>query len=113
MTERNQNGMKLLKNGFQIADPNNNGICSLAELDSFIKIKLNSEYPKSKNHDTGQELYKFFKPCYVRAFYDAKDFKKDDGKVISGTENCTADDFVSKGEFRLFCAYLCIYAAMV
>ena len=33
--------------------------------------------------------------------------------MIEGTKKATADDFVSKGEFRLFCAYTCVYAAMV
>ena len=59
------------------------------------------------------------RPCsfpvfvFIRAFNDAKDYKKDDGKVLDGTKSSTADDFVSKGEFRFLNAYLCIYAAMV
>lgn len=60
----------------------------------------------------GGGLFSFFRPSYIRAFNDAKDFKKDEGKVIPGTVDATADDFVSKGEFRLFCGYLCIYGAM-
>lgn len=53
-----------------------------------------------------------FRPCYIRAFSDAKDYKKDDGKVIEGTKNATNDDFVSKGEFKYLNSYLCIYGAM-
>jgi hypothetical protein len=58
-------------------------------------------------------LFDLFRPCYIRAFTDAKDYKADSGAVLEGTKSATADDFVSKGEFRLFCAYLSIYASMV
>jgi len=112
MTEKTASGLKLLKNGFRLADPNGNGMCSLAELDCFVKTQLLSIYPENQGK-VAKELYKYYRPCYIRAYNDAKDYKKDDGTVIAGTEDCTADDFVSKGEFRLFCAYLCIYAAMV
>jgi len=111
MTEKTASGLKLLKNGFRLADPNGNGMCSLAELDCFVKTQLLSIYPENQGK-VAKELYKYYRPCYIRAYNDAKDYKKDDGTVIAGTEDCTADDFVSKGEFRLFCAYLCIYAAM-
>jgi len=72
-------------------------------------------YPKdaATKAEPGRDLWSLFRPCYVRAFNDAKDYKADTGKVIEGTKKSTADDFVSKGEFRLFCAYACIYAAMV
>ena len=33
-------------------------------------------------------------------------------KVIEGTKDSTADDFVSKGEFRMLNMFLCIYGAM-
>ena len=62
--------------------------------------------------ERGKDLFTAFRPCYIRAFNDAKDYKADDGKVLDGTKDSTADDFVSKGEFRIFCADLCIYAAM-
>jgi hypothetical protein len=58
-------------------------------------------------------MFKAFRPCYIRAFKDAADYAQDDGAVIEGTKNATQDDFVSKDEFRLFCAYICIYASMV
>ena len=45
-------------------------------------------------------------------YNDAKDYKTDSGATLEGTEKATADDYVSKGEFRLFCAYLCIYGTM-
>ena len=52
-----------------------------------------------------------FRPCYIRAYNDAKDIMDDDGTKLEGTKS-TADDFVSKGEFRMLNAYLCVYAAM-
>jgi hypothetical protein len=58
-------------------------------------------------------MFKAFRPCYIRAFKDAADYAKDDGDVIAGTKSAKQDDFVSKEEFRLFCAYVCIYASMV
>jgi len=97
------------------ADPNGNGLCSLAELETFILSSLMAKYPKDAKSkvETGRDLWEQFRPSYIRAFNDAKDYKADTGKVIEGTKKATADDFVSKGEFRYFGVYLCIYAAMV
>jgi len=114
MIEKSSQGRKLLIDGWGVADPNGNGLCSLAELENFVKVKLESGYPKNSKlgSTNGLELWAYFRPCYIRAFNDAKDYKKDDGTIIEGTNGSTADDFVSKAEFRLFCGYLCIYAAM-
>jgi len=114
MIEKSSQGRKLLIYGWGVADPNGNGLCSLAELENFVKVKLESGYPKNSKlgSTNGLELWAYFRPCYIRAFNDAKDYKKDDGTIIEGTNGSTADDFVSKAEFRLFCGYLCIYAAM-
>jgi hypothetical protein len=94
-----------------------NGLCSLAELETFILQSLLSKFPnagKGKDRTTpGHDLFRAFRPCYIRAFKDAADYAKDDGIVINGTKSSTQDDFVSKDEFRLFCAYVCIYASMV
>lgn len=95
-----------------LADPNGNGLCSLAELESFILKMLLAAYPKRGHKEEGRELFSSFRPCYLRAFTDAKDYKADTGRVIKGTRNSTDDDFVSMEEFRLFNAYACIYAAM-
>ena len=62
--------------------------------------------------DRGRWLWDLYRPSYIRAFNDAKDYKQDSGAKIEGTKKATADDFVSKGEFRLFCTYACVYAAM-
>ena len=39
-------GTKLRKAGFGLADPNGNGLCSLAEIEGFIKGTLCKHYPK-------------------------------------------------------------------
>ena len=65
----------------------------------FIEVKVKDD--KGNPLERGKDLFDAFRPCYIRAFNDAKDFKADDGKVLDGTKDSTADDFVSKGEFRL------------
>ena len=121
MGEDTEEAKALRKKGFRLADPNGNGLCSLAELETFVLQTLTAAFPKDpkkKDHrgdalERGKDLFDAFRPCYIRAFTDAKDFKKDDGKVLEGAKTATNDDFVSKGEFKYFCAYLCIYGAMV
>jgi hypothetical protein len=97
--------------------PLGNGLCSLAELETFVLKKLLSAFPnkgKGKELKTpGQDMFRSFRPCYIRAFKDAADYAKDDGDLIEGTKNATQDDYVSKEEFRFFCAYICVYASMV
>ena len=112
-------GEEARKKGWRMADGNGNGLCSLAECEGFVLKSLVAKFPKEKGKDAkgnaiepGRDLFDAFRPCYIRAFNDAKDYKADDGAVLSGTKKSTADDFVSRGEFRLFCAYLCIYGAM-
>lgn len=108
LTEKTAEGRRALKAAWSKADPNGNKLCSLAELDSFVENMLQSTH----GTDRGSALYKLFRPSIINAFNDAKDYKKDDGKVIPGTAAATQDDFVSPEEFRLFCAYAVIYAAM-
>jgi hypothetical protein len=102
--------------GFKLADPNGNGLCSLAELEGFVLATLLASYPRSgkgkEMKEPGRDLWTAFRPCYIRAFNDAKDYKADTGAKIKGTKKATDDDFVSKEEFRLFNAYLCVYASM-
>ena len=124
MGEETPKGEAARNKGFRVADPNDSGrkFCSLAMLESFALSTLLRKYPKvppdSKGHTKtmfkkvkhkhpkverrGQTLYELFRPCYIKAFTDAKDHKKGNGEVKSGKE-----------EFRLFCAYLCIHASMV
>ena len=99
---------------------NGNGLCSLAELEGFVLKELVTKYPKDKSKkdskgqdlEYGKDLFDAFRPSYIRAFNDAKDYKADTGKVIEGTKKATQDDFVSFGEFKYFCQYLLIYGAI-
>jgi len=115
-TDSAPEGQALLASGFSDADPNGNGLCSLAELETFVLKRLLAMYPNAgkgfERKTPGKELFDLFRPCYIRAFHDAKDFKADSGATIKGTKKATDDDFVSKGEFKLFCTYTIIYAAM-
>jgi hypothetical protein len=94
-----------------------NGLCSLAELETFVLKGLVTKFPSTgKGKDRkmpGEDMFKAFRPCYIRAFKDAADYAKDSGQTIAGTKNAKQDDFVSKEEFRFFCAYVCIYGCMV
>ena len=116
MTAETPAGEALREEGFKSADPNGNGLCSLAELENFVVKSLVTKFPKvGKGKDMkepGRDLFDAFRPCYIRAFTDAKDYAKDTGKVIEGTKKATDDDFVSKSEFRLFCVYVIVYAGM-
>ena len=119
-TVKDDAGGKLRKAEFRSADPNGNGLCSLAELETWVMSKLIGAFPKDKDKldhrgdpvERGKDLFDLFRPSYIRAFNDAKDYKKDDGKVLDGTKTATNDDFVSFGEFRLFCTYLITYGTM-
>ena len=62
--------------------------------------------------ERGRDLFDAFRPCYIRAYTDAKDIMPDTGAVIDGTKSSTADDFLSFGEFRYFNIFICAYAAM-
>lgn len=98
------------------ADPNGNGLCSLAELDGWILKFLMAKYPRTGKGremvEKGKDLWKLFRPCYIRAHKDAADFAQDDGKTLKGTKSSKQDDFVSKDEFRIFNANMVIYTTM-
>jgi hypothetical protein len=87
-------------------DKNGNGMCSLAEVDGWIKDVLQDSFGANDDYLI---IWKRFRPCYIRAFNDANDIEGAQGLKGSST---TTDSYVTKTEFRLFCAYLCIYAAM-
>jgi len=108
LTARTPEAKRLCAQAWSACDPNGNNLASLAECEAFVQATLIGAHGSGP----GEDLFTFFRPSYIRAFNDAKDFKKDDGKVIKGTDHATADDFVSKGELRLFCGYLCFYSAM-
>lgn len=86
-------------------DNNHNGYVSLAETGKWIKDTL-INYTHSRV--SGEVLYKTFYPSYIRAFKDAADA----GRERDITDKADTDDYVQQFEFRLLCAYLCIYAIM-
>ena len=47
MSEKTDSGARLRKEGFKYADPNGNGLCSMAEIENFISQSLFKAYPKS------------------------------------------------------------------
>ena len=72
-------------------------------------MSLTSAFPKDTTKiddkgdvfDEGRDLFDAFRPCYIRAFNDAKDIVDDKGgKVLEGTKDSTADDFVSHERAR-------------
>jgi len=90
------------------ADNSGNGICSLAEIDGWIQKVLIGDL----GYDRAVVLWKRFRPSYIRAFNDAKDVatKKHLGGNTKSTT--TSDDYVTRGEFRVLNAYICIYATI-
>lgn len=101
-------------------DNNGNGYVSLAETGKWIQTLCILKYLAEESNKTkatveaakqnGVALYKMFYASYIRAFLDAADIGKD--KRVAGTKTATTDDYVTWGEFRCLCAYLCIYALM-
>jgi hypothetical protein len=55
-------------------------------------------------------LYKQFYPMFIRAYSDAADAGP--GKKIKGYKSASETDYIQRGEFRLFTAYLCVYCLM-
>lgn len=68
------------------------------------QVALTKQHPKDPTTkddkgdalEPGRNLFNAFRPCYIRAYNDAKDVLDDGGgKVLEGTKSSTADDFVS------------------
>ena len=95
------------------------GTSTLAEMETFVLKSLQNKYPSSVavNRDLktpGQDLFKMFRPCYIRAFKDVACCAKRDDKSTKGIKSANKEDgFIDRSHFRLFCAYVCIYASMV
>jgi hypothetical protein len=75
------------------ADTSGNGILSLSMVKRWVNQKLSSVYGQHR----GTALFKKYGPIYLRAFHSARDVPD-------------KQDYVSPSEFRLFIAYLCVYA---
>jgi len=100
---------KALRNqAWSACDPNGNGLVSLAEYDGWIKKSLINYF--APDEDTADRLWKLYRPAYIRAHNDAKDAAAE--REVKSCGDATTDDYVTKGEFRLANAYLCIYAGM-
>jgi hypothetical protein len=105
MAENSDEGQHERNANWSQMDNNGNRHASLAEADSWIQNVLVRTYP-----DRGEKLWKTFRRSYIRAFKDAADAGVD--KAIKGMATATEDDLLERGEFRLFCAYLCLYSLM-
>ncbi len=106
VAEKSSEGKALRQKNFNHADQNRNGYISLAETDAFIMYALNSAYSKNK----AKALFLCFRKCYIKAFHKAKVLHDPEGDGrLNGT---VGEEYVTFSEFRLFNAYLCIYAAM-
>lgn len=97
-------------------DINGNGHVSLAEAGGWIKNHLADTFGSA---DIGTDLYKYFYPCFIRAFKDAADYGEAKSIAQKGvTANAkyfgtaTTDDYVQFFEFRLLCTYLVLYAVI-
>eukprot|EP00750_Incisomonas_marina_P000093 INCI1009.1.p2 GENE.INCI1009.1~~INCI1009.1.p2 ORF type:complete len:279 (+),score=47.91 INCI1009.1:1-837(+) len=108
LAQPGKEAMAARKQSWMAVDPNGNGLVSLAEFDGWIKktLLLNA----GENTEEAERLWKLYRPSYIRAFNDAKDQKAE--REIKTIGDATTDDYVTRGEFRLAVAYLCLYAAM-
>ena len=70
---RSDAGDERRKEGFVMADPNGNGLCSLAELETYILKKLQAAYPRTGKgkeiREPGRELFKAFRPYVISLQY--------------------------------------------
>ena len=105
LAENSEEGKAARQVAWRSLDNNGNRHVSLAEADTWIKTTLTHKY-----HQRGEKLWKTFRRSYIRAFKDAADAGVD--KEIKGMATATEDDMIERGEFRLFCAYLCLYSLM-
>ena len=86
-------------------DPNGNGYLSLAEVDRGLRMRLEEKAGRDK--DLGTRVWRHFRPCFIRAFNDAKDVAPP-----SGAGPLDGDDYVTLSEFRVLLVYLRLYAMM-
>jgi len=96
----NPEGLSLRSAAWAEADPNSNGVLSLAELEAWLQRLCLSRL----GGEEGLRIFRKYRPSYIRAFADARD-------IAPPTEGLGGDDYVTKREFRLCIIYFCIYAA--
>lgn len=80
-------------------DDNASNRISLAEFDGWIQDVLKAKY----GTDEGMEIWRVFRPSYIRAFLDACDICAESGD----------DDYVTFREFRLCIVYLVAYTNLL
>ena len=58
------------KEGWALADMNGNGLCSLAECETFLMKALVAKFPKTGKgkamKEPGKDIWDAFRPCYIR-----------------------------------------------
>ena len=73
MAEDSDAGDERRAEGFVMADPNGNGLCSLAELETYILKKLQAAYPRTgkgkEMREPGRELFNAFRPYVISLQY--------------------------------------------
>ena len=106
---KNAEGTAVRKVGFSKVDTNGTGMASLAEVENFIASALQVTL---EDDVYAGDLFDLFRPCFGTAFNRAKELSKNNGKVLKGAKTATADDYISFPEFRMFCVYLQIFAAL-
>lgn len=94
-------GSALRKNGFSKADGNGSGMVSLAETENFVLFALSEHI---EDEDLQKDLFKSYRKSFKYAF--------DHAKKLGKAKTSSSDDYISFAEFRMFCVYLTISAAM-
>jgi len=102
LVNKTAEGHELRINGFKAAKSNFIDLCSLTNLEHFIKKILNTNFKSNR----GIYLFDYFRYTFIFAFNAAK-------AIDSSTDRIDdAEEYVSFSAFRLFNAYLCLYATM-
>ena len=120
LAEQTDAGRAIRAEQWKEADQNGSGSCSLCEIDTWIKTRLVFSRKRINNVNMAklasfrrksihklsdeEQIWLRFRPSYIKAFNDAAD--------VIGNENLQNDGLVQKQEFRILCAYLCVYARM-
>ena len=102
LAERSGAGQKARAPAWSAMDANGNGYVSLAEADGFILKTLQA----ALGDGGGEDLFRLYRPAYLPAFNRVKNVAPD--HAIQGMQ-ATADDYVTKKEFRLMCSFLILY----
>jgi len=108
--EKGSQYKELRQKGFSQADPNGNGHSSLAEVEVFINHTLVKAFPlKSPKPD---QLFRKFRKSFLYAFNAARSLHASDENDDKEAQEAN-DAYLTFPEFRMFNAYLCVYAGML